>query len=117
MQKNKVHILCTRPVGEALVSEAAQNDIIIDEVSFINTIEIKNAEILQKIGELSHQKITAVFTSMNAVNAITKFLPGKRTSWKIFCIGNTTKKMVKKIFGEENICATADNAEQLRKNY
>ena len=113
MQKNKVHILSTRPVGEALVSEAAQNDIIIDEVSFINTVEIKNAEIEQKIDELAHQKITVVFTSMNAVDAVAKFIPAKKTSWKIFCIGNTTKKMVKKIFGEENICATADSAEQL----
>ena len=113
MQKNKVHILSTRSVGETLVNEAAQNDIIIHEVSFINTVEIKNAEIEQKIHELSHQKITVVFTSMNAVDAVEKFIPAKKTSWKIYCIGNTTKKNAKKIFGEENICATADSAEQL----
>ena len=112
MQKNKVHILSTRPVGEALVREAEQNDIIIHEVSFINTVEIKNAEIEQKIDELSHQKITVVFTSMNAVDAVAKFITEK-TSWKIFCIGNTTKKKAKKIFGEENISATADSAERL----
>src|ERR1700730_8504881 len=113
MQKNKVHILSTGSVGGPLVSEAAQNDIIIDEVSFITTAEIKNVKIEQKIHELANQKITAVFTSMNAVDAVAKFIPAKITSWKIFCTGNTTKKMVKKIFGEENICATADSAEQL----
>jgi uroporphyrinogen-III synthase len=113
MQKNKVHILSTKPLGEVPVSQAAQNNIIIDEVSFINTLEIKNKEIEQKIGELVHQKITAVFTSRNAVEAVAKFLPEKKSSWKIFCTGNSTKKMAKKIFGEENICATADSAEQL----
>ena len=50
---------------------------------------------------------------MKAVDAVAKFIPAKKPSWKIFCTGNTTKKMVKKIFGEENICAAADSAEQL----
>jgi uroporphyrinogen-III synthase len=113
MQKSKVHILSTGPLGEALVSQAAQNDIIIDEVSFINIVEIKNAAIEQKIRELAHQKIIAVFTSKSAVEAVAKFIVAKKSSWKIFCTGNTTKKIAKKIFGEENIYATADSAEQL----
>jgi uroporphyrinogen-III synthase len=113
MQKNRVHILCTGPVSETLVREAGQNDIIIHEGCFIKTVEIKSAAIEQRINELAHQKITAVFTSMRAVEAVEKFIPGTKTSWKIFCTGNTTKKMVNKIFGEQNICAVADNAEQL----
>lgn len=112
MQKNKIHILSTRPAGEALVSEAAQNDIVIDEIAFIRTEEITNVEIEEKIRKLSHQNITAVFTSMNAVDTVGKFISAK-TSWKIFCIGNTTKKLVKKIFGEENISCAADSADQL----
>jgi uroporphyrinogen-III synthase len=112
MQKNKVAILSTRPVGEDLVSKAARHGIIIDEVPFIKTSEIKNAAIEQRIKDLSDKKIVAVFTSMNATEAVGKYLSSK-TSWKIFCIGHTTKKIVKKIFGEENICATADSAEQL----
>lgn len=112
MQKNKIHILSTRPVGEVLVKDAAKNDIIIDAVSFISTEEIINASLAKKIQELSHQNITAVFTSMNAVEAVEKFITQK-TNWKIFCIGNTTKKLVKKIFGEQNISGTADNAIEL----
>ena len=112
MQKNKIHILCTRPVGEALLKEATQNDIFIDEISFINTKEIVNTENEKKIREFSHQNINVVFTSMNAVEAVSKFISAK-TSWNIFCIGNTTKKLVKKIFGEENISGTAASAEQL----
>jgi uroporphyrinogen-III synthase len=112
VQKNKIHILCTRPVGEALLKEATQNDIFIDEISFINTKEIVNAENEKKIREFSHQSINVVFTSMNAVEAVSKFISAK-TSWNIFCIGNTTKKLVKKIFGEENISGTAASADQL----
>lgn len=109
MQKNKIHILSTRPAGGALISEAAQNDIIIDEISFINTQEIISDKIEKKIKELLYQNITAVFTSMNAVDAVGKYISAK-TSWKIFCTGNTTKKSVQKIFGEENISGTADSA-------
>ena len=113
MKRNRVHILCTGPVSETLVRKAALDDIIIHEASFIKTVEIKSAAIEQRIHELARQKITAVFTSVKAVDAVVKFIPAIKTPWKIFCTGNTTKKIVKKIFGEENISAVADNAEQL----
>lgn len=115
MQKNKVIILSTRPVGKALIQEAAMNDIIIDEISFINTEEILGTSISEKIERLSHENINVVFTSMNAVEAVRKFIPSQ-SSWKIFCIGNTTKKLVKNIFGEESIAATGDNALHLAEN-
>lgn len=112
MQKNKIHILSTRPAGAALISEAAQHDIIIDEMSFITTEEIINTELEKKIRELSGQNITAVFTSMNAADAVGKYVSAK-TSWKIFCIGNATKKIVQKIFGDDNISGYADSADKL----
>jgi len=114
MLKNKIQILSTRPVGAALIREAADNDIIIDEISFIKTEEIVDAEIENKIRKLSSQNITAVFTSMNAVNAVAKFITNQ-PPWKIFCIGNTTKESVKKFFGKETINGFADNADQLSK--
>ncbi|MEP6927894.1 MAG: uroporphyrinogen-III synthase [Ginsengibacter sp.] len=110
--QNKIQILSTRPVGEALINKAALNNIIIDEFSFIKTEEIIDRETAEKIRELSHQKITAVFTSMNGVTAVEKLLSFKPL-WKIFCIGNTTKKLVEKIFGEANISGDAENANLL----
>ena len=112
MQKNKIYILSTRPVGVELITEAAKKDIIIDEISFIDTEEIIDTSTKKKIQELSCQNITAVFTSMNAAEAVGNLIPNE-TAWKIFCIGNTTKKIVKKIFGEKNIAGTADSADQL----
>ena len=112
MQNNKIHLLSTRPVGAMLVSEAAQNNIVIDEVSFIKTEGITTADIEKKIREFSQQNITAVFTSINALNVVEKFISDK-TSWKIFCIGNATKKSAEKIFGPENIAETAFYGNQL----
>ncbi|HEY5407270.1 MAG TPA: uroporphyrinogen-III synthase [Ginsengibacter sp.] len=112
MQKNKIQILSTRPVGKELIDEAANNDILIDEISFIKTQEIIDNEIEKKITELLNQNITAVFTSMNAVDAISKCVAGN-PSWKIFCIGNTTKKLVGKFFGEDSVEGFANNAHEL----
>lgn len=115
MQKNKINILSTRPVGKALTDKAAQFDIIIDEISFINTEEIIDDTLAEKIERLSRENINAVFTSMNAVEAVRKFVP-LNSSWKIFCIGNTTKKLVKDIFGESNLSGTGNNAIELADN-
>ncbi|HEY8660501.1 MAG TPA: hypothetical protein VIL78_15810, partial [Hanamia sp.] len=62
MQKNKIYILSTRPVGVELITEAAKKDIIIDEISFIDTEEIIDTSTKKKIQELSCQNIIAVFT-------------------------------------------------------
>ncbi len=110
--QNKVHILSTGPLNEALIKKAALKNIIIDEVSFIETEEMITDAIEEKIKELSRQNITAVFTSMNAVKAVENFISSK-PSWNIYCVGNTSKKLLQKIFGEQNISGTAENANQL----
>ncbi len=113
MANRKTFILSTRPVGEAVRVKALSHDITIDEVSFIKTEEtIRHNSTEKKIKELASQNIPVVFTSMNAVEAVGKLI-SEKTNWKIFCIGNTTKKLVKEIFGEKNIAGTADNASSL----
>ncbi|MEO8568871.1 MAG: uroporphyrinogen-III synthase [Ginsengibacter sp.] len=112
MQKNKISILSTRPVGKELVEEAASRGITIDEISFIRTEENIDAFTSKKIEQLSTQNINAVFTSMNAIEIVGKFIP-LNSEWKIFCIGNTTKKLAGSIFKEENILGIADSANEL----
>jgi len=111
MANRKIFILSTRPVGEAAMAKALKHDMVIEEISFIKTEEDIDGAKSKKIKELSDQKISVVFTSMNAVEAVGKIVSG--TEWKIFCIGNTTKKLVEKYFGEKNITGTADNASLL----
>lgn len=115
MQKNNVHILSTRPVGKALMDEAALHDIFIDEISFIDTEELINPDTEKKIKQLSGENINAVFTSMNAVEAVRRFI-SPNSLWKIFCIGNTTKQLAEDLFGKEKIAGTAYNASQLAEN-
>jgi uroporphyrinogen-III synthase len=109
---NKIQILSTKPIGSELAGIAGDQNICIDEISFIKTEDIVSADLKKRIIELSDQDIRAVFTSAKAVNSVKKLLPAK-PSWEIFCIGYKTKKDVGDVFGNENIVSFADNGEQL----
>jgi len=114
MQENKIQILSTRPLDNVIIKRAGQNNVIIDVASFIKTEKIISTEIRKKVTDLLQQKITAVFTSVNAVNAVESYISVK-PQWKIYCIGNATKKLIARGFGEENIAGFANNGEQLSK--
>ena len=109
MQKIRLNILSTRPLNKQIIKDAAEQNIFIDCISFIETEPIKTREVEEKIQQLSEQNINAVFTSMNAVEAVKENLPSK-PDWKIFSIGQTTKELIEEFFGKINIAGTADNA-------
>ena len=113
MQDKEIHILCTRPLNAALIAEAKQKGFAIDVFSFIETEKIKSAAIELEINKAASKNIVAVFTSMNAVEAVTEILAGQHPRWSIFCMGNTTKKLVTEYFGEESISGTANDAAEL----
>ncbi len=113
MQDKEIHILCTRPLNEALINEAKQKGFTIDVLSFIETEKIKSAAIKLEINKAANKNITAVFTSMNAVEAVIEILAGQQPHWSIFCMGNTTKKLITEYFGEESITGTAKDAAEL----
>ena len=112
MQKNRINILSTRPLNESIIDEAAQQNIFIDCISFIETEPVKTLELNEKLEQLSSKNIEVVFTSMNAVDAVKDHLRFK-PNWKIFSIGQTTKELIKDFFGEESVVGTADDASQL----
>jgi len=74
MPQNKTTILSTRPLGKGLTEEAAAMDIVIDALSFIETEGVQDPDLDQRIRELSRESRTVVFTSMNAVDAVTSSL-------------------------------------------
>lgn len=113
MQQNKISILSTRPLNDSLVAEAKAAGIFIDELSFIETEPIQTIEVLQEIEKSFLQVTTVVFTSMNAVEAVSTVKGEQQPDWKIYCIGNTTKLLVKKYFGEDSIVGTANSAVEL----
>ncbi|MEO7530567.1 MAG: uroporphyrinogen-III synthase [Sediminibacterium sp.] len=113
MPENKIHILVTRPVETEQVKKAKQKGINIDVLSFIETEAIQDIEVQQEIEWASVEETTVVFTSMNAVEAVTGMLDGFVPQWHIYCMGYKTKQLVSEYFGEEAIAGTADNALEL----
>lgn len=107
---NKTHILTTRPLDPSLVAEAAAQDVVIDTVSFIETSPIITDEVVLQVNLHAKQDTTVVFTSMNAVEAVIDLLHGERPFWEIYCIGETTGKLVSDYFGPSAIAGTANNA-------
>ncbi|UAY51618.1 uroporphyrinogen-III synthase [Ferruginibacter albus] len=112
MPANRINILSTRQLPETLLIKAFENNIRITTIPFIKTEKIKDAELLEHIEALAEQKITVVFTSVNAVEALTSTLTIK-PDWDIYCIGGITKDTVINFFGEASVKRTARNAANL----
>jgi uroporphyrinogen-III synthase len=113
MQQNSISILCTRPLTAALIDEAAEAGLVIDEIPFIETESILSVEVQQEIELVSTEIATVVFTSMNAVDAVTTFLDGHQPEWTIYSIGTATARLIKEYFGEGRIAGTANDASAL----
>ena len=113
MRENKISILSTRPLNDSLVDEAKAAGISIDEFSFIETEPIQTIEVQQEIEQAYLQSATVVFTSMNAVDAVVTWQDGQQPDWVIYCIGNTTKQLVKENFGANSVAGTAGSAAEL----
>lgn len=113
MQQNNISILCTRPLPQPIVTEAMQSGIEIDVLSFIETESILSVEVQQEIEQVALQETTVIFTSMNAVDAVTVFLDGHKPAWNIYTLGTTTQKLVADYFGTDKILGAAADATQL----
>src|ERR1043166_6562531 len=113
MPQNKINILCTKAIDEALIKDAASKNIFIDIASFIRTEPIRSKDIKQEIARVLRLPATIVFTSMKAVETIAAELNDQKPGWKIFCIGHATLRLAKKYFGKNLIAGSADNAREL----
>jgi uroporphyrinogen-III synthase len=112
MRANNIEILCTRQLQQHVIATVIENGITIDCVPFIKSELITTNEIVETINALANKKITAIFTSTNAVEAVIQRLSAK-PDWDIFCIGGITKETAIGFFGEEAIKGTARDAKVL----
>src|SRR4051812_29632683 len=110
---NKISILSTRPLEAALLKAAKAKDVQIDIVSFIDTSPAQTTGIKDEIGKIIKQPTAVVFTSMNAVNSVAAYINGDKPDWNIFCIGNTTRRLAARYFGEQSIHTVGNNASDL----
>jgi uroporphyrinogen-III synthase len=109
----QTHILSTRPLTPSLIATAAARNIIIISDSFITTIAVNDPQNRKEIKRLADEELVAVFTSMNAADAVAAELKDKQPAWKIFSIGTTTKNILQKRFKDSNIIGGAENAASL----
>ena len=127
-----IRVLSTRPLEPHVLDQAAQKGIRIDTLSFIDTEPIRDTALTHQVQQLGAQSLTAVFTSMNAVEAVAGHLgrPAPASSmerspasppdgstprlpWKIFCIGAATRRLIEAKFGPTTIAGTAPSASEL----
>jgi uroporphyrinogen-III synthase len=117
MLQNRINILCTRNIDNALIQDASSKNIAIDVISFIKTEPALTSKVLREVQEAAESE-AVTFTSSNAVEAIATIPDLQKTTLvgrKIFCIGHVTKQSVVKYFGERLIAGFADNAKELAK--
>lgn len=111
-----IRILSTRALDTALIDQARANGIGIDTVLFIETTPILDEALARQVRALANDRLTVIFTSMNAVEAVAAMLTGaEAAAWKIFCIGAATRRLVEKYFGKPVIAGTAPSAAALAR--
>ncbi|MFP5041523.1 uroporphyrinogen-III synthase [Parasediminibacterium sp. JCM 36343] len=113
MRNNPIQILSTRPLAPQLLQEAASENVWIDCVSFIETSVNISPQVKDRIKQLAAEKTAVVFTSMNAAEAVIASLDGTKPEWDIYCMGGTTKTIVKEHFGDDSIKGTGKDAVSL----
>ncbi|MBN8855904.1 MAG: hypothetical protein BGO55_15770 [Sphingobacteriales bacterium 50-39] len=107
MTEPTIRILSTRPLEQGLLDQAARAGIRIDSLSFIDTKPIRDTALTHQVQQLGSQPLTAVFTSMNAVEAVAGHLAQQpapedsptRPPWRVFCIGAATRRLAEAQLG------------------
>jgi uroporphyrinogen-III synthase len=105
-----IYLLSTAALSAELVEEAAEKGIVLEAESYISTEPVADEALGAEIKELGRRRLTAVFTSRNAVEAIGD-MEGR--DWRIFCTSGATRQLVEERFGVDAIAGTAESAEAL----
>lgn len=115
MENNRISILSTRPLDESL--STIPDNFQIDIASFIETKNIVDDVMEQKIIHAAKQNNIVVFTSMNAAEAVVNVLQYNhlKPEWRIFCLGASTQKILLSLFSENDIQVSGSNALELAK--
>jgi uroporphyrinogen-III synthase len=107
MAQNKITILSTGVLDAALAKQVTDEGMAIEIVPFIAVIPVDATALVKP---LLKQPAVIVFTSGNAVENVAGFANGEKPDWKIYCIGNNTRRAVEKHFGASTVADVAENA-------
>ncbi len=110
---NKIQILSTASLDPKFVVRAEEFGVQLDMASFIKVSAIENEELVERVVDLCYLPMTAVFTSVNAVKAVSDIIMAADPQWDIYCVGNATLEAVKSQFKSAEIIGIASNAKTL----
>ena len=104
--------LSTRWLFASVCKQIEDAGIDLTEGALITIEQVRDERLTSRVKELADQRINAVFTSWNAVNAVLKAID-TAPNWKIFCMSGYTKHWIVENFSPEHVVATADSAAEL----
>ncbi len=110
---NNIQILSTASLDELLLQKAVAQGVQLDVVPFIKVSAIKSDALEERVVDLCYVEATVVFTSVNAVKAVSDIILSADPKWDIYCIGNATKDAVGSQFKSAEIIGAAENAAEL----
>ncbi len=99
-------------MDEALIADAANHEMDIKCLPFIDTVPVTDNAIVDAIRRLGGQSITAIFTSSKSVTAVAA-LTNKSVNWDIYSLFGATKDQVQKHFPRSTVHATAADSASL----
>lgn len=113
--KINTYVLSTAELDHKLIEKSLTNGIEIDAVSFIQVEPVREDNLNEELKRLCGLKLTAVFTSANALQAMSGILDAEHPGWDVYCIGIGTQKAVLEHFAPAAIKGTAIDGEGLAR--
>jgi uroporphyrinogen-III synthase len=110
---NNVAVLSTAVLKKQLMDQAAEAGIDLDAFPFIHTTAVTEKEVAEELKYLAALPLTAVFTSINAVNAVAEIIETGNPAWNIYCVGKAAAGTILKRFRNSFVMAMADDAATL----
>jgi uroporphyrinogen-III synthase len=109
MTTRPIYLLSTGPLLAETIKRTAARDIILDVLSFITTERVVDED----VRGLAGRPLVAVFTSVNALEAVKEGLVGMTPRWKVYCTGGATRQGVADYFGGTAVAGVAESARAL----
>ncbi len=112
MNRDPIHILSTKILDEAILQQAESKNILIDCIPFIQIETLDTIELQQQVVKAIEKKTYLIFTSANAVDAVSRLI-NRKPQLKVFCISGKTRNAVEKKFPGSSIVDDAPNGVEL----
>lgn len=108
-----IQLLSTKEIDPQLLAGLDARGIYMDITPFTAIVPLVNNYLIQHIHQLASQKITAIFTSPNAVKAVANILNKVVVDWEIACLDKGTYFAVQEAFLSNRVSAMGKDGEQL----